>query len=152
MSTLKQTLHADLTEAIRGRDAVVAATLRMALTAISTAETAGTTHRELTDDDVLTVLVKEGKKRREAAAAYTGAGRPELAAREDAEYAVLAGYLPTQLTDAEIADIVRAAVADTGASGMPHLGLVMKAVQPLVSGRADGGRVAAAVRAALSAR
>ena len=89
MSTLKETLHADLTEAIRSRNAVVAATLRMALTAISTAETAGTTHRELSDDEVLKVLVKEGKKRREASAAYTGAGRPELAAREDAEFAVL---------------------------------------------------------------
>jgi uncharacterized protein YqeY len=79
MSTLKETLHADLTEAIRSRNAVVAATLRMALTAISTAETAGTTHRELSDDEVLKVLVKEGKKRREASAAYTGAGRPEPA-------------------------------------------------------------------------
>lgn len=150
MSTLKETLHADLTEAIRRRDAVVAATLRMALTSISTAETAGTTHRELSDDEVLKVLVKEGKKRREAAAAYTGAGRPELAAREDAEFAVLEGYLPTQLTDEEIGALVDQAVAQTGATGMPHLGAVMKAVQPLVAGRADGGRVAAAVRARLS--
>ena len=150
MSTLKETLHADLTEAIRSRNAVVAATLRMALTAISTAETAGTTHRELSDDEVLKVLVKEGKKRREASAAYTGAGRPELAAREDAEFAVLEGYLPTQLTDEEIAALVAQALAQTGASGMPHLGAVMKAVQPLVAGRADGGRVAAAVRARLS--
>lgn len=151
MSTLKETLHTDLTEAIRRRDAVVAATLRMALTAISTAETAGTTHRELSDDEVLKFLVKEGKKRREAAAAYTGAGRPELAEREDAEFAVLEGYLPTQLTDEEIGALVAQAVAATGATGMPHLGQVMKAVQPLVAGRADGGRVAAAVRAALSA-
>ena len=151
MSTLKETLHADLTEAIRSRNAVVAATLRMALTAISTAETAGTTHRELSDDEVLKVLVKEGKKRREAAAAYTGAGRPELAAREDAEFAVLEGYLPTQLTDEEIAALVAQAVAQTGATGMPQLGMVMKAVQPLVAGRADGRRVAAAVRAALTA-
>ncbi|MBK7611983.1 MAG: GatB/YqeY domain-containing protein [Actinomycetales bacterium] len=150
MSTLKETLHADLTEAIRSRDAVVAATLRMALTAISTAETAGTSHRELSDDEVLKVLVKEGKKRREAATAYTAAGRPELAAREDAEYAVLEGYLPTQLTDEQIAALVAQAVAQTGATGMPQLGLVMKAVQPLVAGRAEGGRVAAAVRAALT--
>ena len=86
----------------------------MALTAISTAETAGTTHRELSDDEVLKVLVKEGKKRREASAAYTGAGRPELAAREDAEFAVLEGYLPTQLTDEEIAALVaQAAVSYT---------------------------------------
>ena len=138
MSTLKETLRADLTEAIRGRDAVVAATLRMALTAISTAEAAGTVHRELTDDDVLKVLAKEAKKRREAAA------------REEAELVVLEGYLPTQLTDEQIAALVAQAVAQTGATGMPSLGLVMKAVQPLVAGRADGGRVAAAVRAALS--
>ena len=151
MSTLKETLHADLTGAIRSRNAVVAATLRMAWTAISTAETAGTTHRELSDDEVLKVLVKEGKKRREASAAYTGAGRPELAAREDAEFAVLEGYLPTQLTDEEIAALVAQAVAQTGATGMPQLGMVMKAVQPLVAGRADGGRVAAAVRVALTA-
>ncbi len=151
MSTLKETLHADLTEAIRRRDAVVSATLRMALTAISTAETAGTRHRELTDDEVLKVLVKEGKKRREAAAAYTAAGRPELAEREEAEFAVLEGYLPTQLSDEEITALVAQAVAQTGATGMPQLGLVMKAVQPLVAGRAEGGRVAAAVRAALTA-
>ena len=151
MSTLKETLHADLTEAIRRRDAVVSATLRMALTAISTAETAGTRHRELTDDEVLKVLVKEGKKRRDAAAAYTAAGRPELAEREEAEFAVLEGYLPTQLSDEEITALVAQAVAQTGATGMPQLGLVMKAVQPLVAGRAEGGRVAAAVRAALTA-
>ena len=150
MSTLKETLHADLTEAIRSRNAVVAATLRMALTAISTAEAAGTVHRELTDDDVLKVLAKEAKKRREAATAYTAAGRPELAAREEAELVVLEGYLPTQLTDEQIAALVAQAVAQTGPTGMPSLGLVMKAVQPLVAGRADGGRVAAAVRAALS--
>lgn len=150
MSTLKETLHADLTEAIRSRNAVVAATLRMALTAISTAETAGTTHRELSDDEVLKVVAKEAKKRKEAAAAFTGAGRPELAATEEAELLVLEGYLPAQLDDEALREIVDRAVAATGATGMPQLGMVMKAAQGEVAGRADGGRVAAVVKQVLS--
>lgn len=150
MSALKETLRRDLTAAIRSRDAVVAATLRMALTAVTTEEVAGRAHRELSDEEVSRVLTKEAKKRREAATAYTAAGRPELAATEEAELAVLAGYLPQQLTEAEIATLVAEAVASTGASGMPQLGHVMKALQPRVAGRADGAAVAAAVRAALS--
>jgi uncharacterized protein YqeY len=150
MSALKETLRRDLTAAIRSRDAVVAATLRMALTAVTTEEVAGKVHRELSDEEVSRVLTKEAKKRREAATAYTAAGRPELAATEEAELAVLAGYLPQQLTEAEIATLVAEAVASTGASGMPQLGHVMKALQPRVAGRADGAAVAAAVRAALS--
>ena len=102
MSALKETLRRDLTAAIRSRDAVVAATLRMALTAVTTEEVAGKVHRELSDEEVSRVLTKEAKKRREAATAYTAAGRPELAATEEAELAVLAGYLPQQLTEAEI--------------------------------------------------
>ncbi len=149
-SSLKQTLRADLTQAIRSRDAVRAATLRMVLTSVTNAEVAGTRARELTDEEVLTVLAKEGKKRREAAAAFTGAGRPELAAKEDAELAVVQAYLPDQLGDDELATIVARVVGDTGATGMPQLGQVMKAVQPLVAGRADGGRVAAEVRKALA--
>lgn len=150
MSALKETLRRDLTAAIRSRDAVVAATLRMALMAVTTEEVAGKVHRELSDEEVSRVLTKEAKKRREAATAYTAAGRPELAATEEAELAVLAGYLPQQLTEAEIATLVAEAVASTGASGMPQLGHVMKALQPRVAGRADGAAVAAAVRAALS--
>ena len=147
--TLKETLHADLTEAIRGRDKVRAATLRMALTSVTNEEVSGDEARELGDDEVLKVLAKEAKKRREAAAAYTGAGRPELAEREEAELAVLEGYLPAQLGDDELRALVAQAVAATGASGMPAMGQVMKAVQPLVAGRAEGGRVAAEVRKAL---
>jgi len=148
--TVKETLRADLTSAMRRRDVVGTATLRMALTAITNEEVAGRAHRELTDEDVLKVLAKEAKKRKEAVAAYTDAGRPELAAREEAELAVLEGYLPTQLGDEELESLVTAAVAETGATGMPQLGLVMKTVQPRVAGRADGGRVAAAARRALS--
>jgi uncharacterized protein len=148
--TLKATVQADLTTAMRERDAVRAATLRMALTAITTEEVSGTASRELSDTDVLKVLAKEAKKRKEASAAYTGAGRPELAAKEEAELAVLEAYLPAQLSDDELAAIVASAVEQTGASGLPQLGQVMKVVQPVVAGRADGGRVAAAVRSALT--
>lgn len=149
MSSLKDTLRADLTDAIRGRDQVRAGTLRMVLTAVTTEEVAGAQARELTDDEVLKVLAKEAKKRREASAAYTGAGRAELAAKEEAELTVVEAYLPAQLGDDELETLVAAAVAETGATGMPQLGLVMKAVQPRVAGRADGSRVAAAVRKAL---
>lgn len=152
-STLKETLRTDLTEAIRSRDTVRAATLRMVLTSVTNEEVSGTQARQLSDDEVVKVLAKEGKKRREASTAYTGAGRPELAAKEDAELAVVEAYLPAQLGDDELAALVARAVADTrdtGATGMPQLGQVMKAVQPLVAGRADGGRVAAEVRKALA--
>lgn len=147
--TLKETLHDDLTDAIRARDKVRAATLRMALTSVTTEEVAGDEARTLSDDEVLKVLVKEAKKRREAATAYAGAGRPQLAEREEAELAVLETYLPTQLGDDELRALVAQAVAQTGASGMPAMGQVMKAVQPLVAGRAEGGRIAAEVREAL---
>ena len=150
MSTLKEQLQADLTTAMRARDQVGASTLRMALTAVTTEEVAGTEHRELTDDDVLKVLTKEAKKRREAATAYTGAGRAELAAKEEAELAVLEGYLPKQLSDEELEGIVRDAVASSGASGMPQMGLAMKAANAAVAGRAEGGRVAAVVRRVLA--
>ena len=150
MSTLKEQLQSDLTAAMRARDQVGAGTLRMALTAVTNEEVAGTEHRDLTDDDVLKVLTKEAKKRREAATAYTGAGRAELAAKEEAELAVLEGYLPKQLSDEELEGIVRDAVASSGASGMPQMGLAMKAANAAVAGRAEGGRVAAVVRRVLA--
>ena len=147
---LKDTLRSDLTDAIRGRDQVRSATLRMALAALTTEEVSGTQARELSDAEVQKVVAKEAKKRREAITAYTAAKRPELAAKEQAELAVLEGYLPTQLGDGELDALVAQAVTQTGATGMPQLGQVMKAVQPLVAGRADGGRVAAAVKRALA--
>ena len=145
---LKARLQADLHDAMRARDKVRAGTLRMALTSVTTAEVAGDEARELSDDEVLKVLAKEAKKRKEAAAAYLEAKRPELAATEEAELTILEGYLPAQLSEAELADIV-ARAASTGASGMPQMGAVMKVAQGEVAGRADGGRVAAAVRSAL---
>jgi len=150
--SLKATVQDDLTSAIRGRDQVRAGTLRLALTAITNEEVSGTSARELTDDEVLKVLAKEAKKRKEASTAFTDAGRPELAAKEDAELAVLETYLPAQLSDAELESIVAKAVEATGATGMQQMGQVMKAAQAVVAGRADGGRVAAVVKATLSKR
>jgi uncharacterized protein YqeY len=152
MSALKDRLQADLTSAIKGRDELTAATIRMVLTAITNEEVAGKEHRELSDDDVLTVLGREAKKRREAAEAYDAATRPELADRERAELGVITGYLPQQLDDTEIDAIVAAAVAEvsaTGAAGGQAMGAVMKIVQPRVKGRADGSVVASKVKAAL---
>lgn len=150
MPTLKERLHNDLTDALRGRDEVRLATLRMALTAVTNEEVAGKAARELSDDDVLGVLTREAKKRREAAEAYDQAGRPELAARERAEGEVLAGYLPAQLDDAELAELVAAAIAESGASGPQQMGAVMRVAVPAVGGRADGARVSAEVRRQLS--
>lgn len=147
---LKQRLQSDLTVAIKARDELTAATLRMALTAVTTEEVAGKQARELSDDEVLKVLAREAKKRREAAEAFDNAGRTELADRERAEGGVLDGYLPAQLSDEELTDLVRAAIAETGATGPQAMGPVMKAVQPAIAGRADGGRVAAEVRRQLA--
>lgn len=150
MSTLEQRLHDDLTTAIRGRDELRSATLRMALTALKNESVSGTEARELSDDEVVTVLGREAKKRREAATAYDDAARPELASRERAELAVIETYLPAQLDDAELSALVAAAVAETGALSPKQMGQVMKVLTPRIAGRADGGRVAAAVRAALA--
>ena len=146
MPELKDRLRADLTTAMKARDELRTATLRMVLTAVSAEEVSGKEARELTDDDVLGVLRREAKKRREAAEAFGSAGRAEQAARELAEGEVLAGYLPAQLDDADLAAIVADAVTGTGAAGMKDMGRVMGAVQGVVAGRADGGRVAAEVR------
>jgi len=150
MSHLKLTLRADLHTSMRQRDLVRSATLRMALTAVTNEEVSGTTARELSDDEVLKVLAKEAKKRREAAAAYMAAKRPELAAKEEAELVFLEAYLPAQLSDPEMQALVAQAITETGASGMPQMGLVMKAATALVAGRAEGGRVAAMVKAVLA--
>lgn len=146
---LKSLLQADLTEAIRGRDEVRAATLRMALTAIKSAEVAGSSARSLSDDEVLAVLRTEAKKRREAAEAFAGAGRVDRAERERAEEQVLEGYLPAQMSDDELTGVVEEAVraaAGRGVTGMAAMGQVMGAVRPKVGQRADGARVAAEVR------
>ena len=149
MGALKDRLHADLTTAMKAQDELTRATLRMVLAAITVEEVAGTTARELSADEELKVVAREAKKRREAAEAFRTGGASDRADRELAEEGVLTGYLPVQLDDAELAALVAAAVAETGASGPQGMGAVMKAVGPRVAGRAEGGRVAAAVRAAL---
>jgi uncharacterized protein YqeY len=151
MSALKDRLNADLTAAMKARDELVTATLRMALTAVRTEEVAGKAARELSDQEVLTVLAKEAKKRREAAEAFTSGGRAELADRERAEGIVLDKYLPAQLTDDELAGLVREGLAESGITEIAQLGKAMKAVQAKVAGRAEGGRVAAEVRRQLTA-
>jgi uncharacterized protein YqeY len=151
-TTLKEQIQHDLHDAMRARDKVRSGTLRMTLTSITNAEVAGDEARELSDDEVLKVVAKEAKKRKEASAAYTDANRPELAAVEEAELVVLEAYLPAQLDDDELRAIVARAVESTGATGMPQMGLVMKAAQAEVAGRADGGRVAAVVKQVLSGR
>ncbi len=150
MGELKNRLHADLTDAMRAQDELRRATLRMVLAAIGNEEVAGAQARTLTDQEELSVVVREAKKRREAAEAFRSGGATERAERELAEQGVLAGYLPQQLSDPELAELVARAVAETGAEGPRAIGQVMKAVGPVVAGRAEGGRVAAAVRAALA--
>ena len=150
MAELKERLRADLNAAMRARDQVRMRTLRMALTSITNEEVAGAAARNLTDDEIVKVLTREARKRREAAEAFSAAGRDEQAAAERAEGEVLADYLPAQLSDDELAALVAAAIAETGATGLPGMGLVMKTVTPRVAGRADGARVAAEVRRRLS--
>ncbi|MGH3696711.1 MAG: GatB/YqeY domain-containing protein [Pseudonocardiaceae bacterium] len=154
MAELKDRLRADLSTAIKSRDDITVATLRMALTAITTEEVSGAKARELSDDEVLAVLAKEAKKRREAAELFAAAGRDELATRERAEGAVLARYLPTQLTPDELATVVAEALDDVAGqlgkpAGLGQLGLVMKAAKAKASGRVEGKRLAAAVMTAL---
>ncbi|NPC98214.1 GatB/YqeY domain-containing protein [Nocardioides sp. zg-DK7169] len=153
MSSLKDRLRADLTTAIKARDEVRSGTLRMVLTAITNAEVSGKVARELSDDDVIGVLSAEAKKRREAAVAFEDGDRPDRAAKERAEAAVIADYLPAQLTPEEIADVVREALESTDAAGegMKAMGKVMGVVTPQVKGRADGAAVAAEVRRQLGA-
>ena len=151
-STLKERLRSDLTAAIRDRDKLRSGTIRMVLTAITEAEVAGSEAVELSDQQVLDVVIREAKKRREAEAAYADAGRAELADRERAESEVLADYLPQQLTQEEIAAIVADAIASTGAGelGMKGMGKVMAQVTPQTKGKADGSVVAAEVRRQLA--
>ena len=151
MAELKDRLRADLNDAMRARDQVRMRTLRMALTSITNEEVAGASARDLSDDEIIKVLTREARKRREAAEAFGAAGRTEQAAAERAEGDVLAHYLPAQLGDDELAALVSTAIAETGATGMASMGQVMKILTPRVAGRADGARVAAEVRRRLGA-
>ena len=148
---MKEQLQSDLTDAMRAKDDVRRSTLRMALTAITNEEVAGKQARELSDDDVVGVLTRELKKRKEAATAYSDAGQPQRAEAELAEAAVLEEYLPAQLDDAEVTELVAGAIAELGVSGPGAMGQVMKAVRPATAGRVDGGRLAAEVKRQLGA-
>ncbi|MGO8956055.1 MAG: GatB/YqeY domain-containing protein [Streptosporangiaceae bacterium] len=150
MPTIKDQLRADLTAAMKARDQTRTRTLRMALTSISNEEVSGAAAHDLTDEEVLKILAREAKRRREAAAAFADASRDDQAAAERAEEQVLASYLPAQLSDAELAAMVVAAIAETGASGPAAMGQVMKVLTPRVAGRAEGSRLAALVRAKLA--
>jgi uncharacterized protein YqeY len=153
MAELKDRLRTDLTASIKARDELRSSTLRMVLTAVTNAEVAGKAHRELTDDDVLGVLSSESKKRREAAEAFAGAGREAQAEKEQAEAAVIAEYLPEQLSAAEIERLVTETIDELGVrdDGMRAMGRVMGVLTPKTKGRADGGALAALVRTQLGA-
>jgi uncharacterized protein len=150
MTTLKQRLRADLTEALKARDELTLATLRMAMAAVQTEEVAGKQARELSDGEVVAVLTREAKKRREAAEAFAAAGRDELAERERSEGEVLARYLPAPLSEQELTELVRAAIAEAGATEPRQMGQVMRLLQPRTAGRADGRRVSEEVRRQLA--
>ena len=153
MTNLKEQIHTDLTAAIRAKDSLTSGTLRMVLSAITNEEVSGKEARVLNDQDMITVLNREAKKRKEAAAAYDDAKRPELADKERAELEIIQAYLPAALSDEELAKIIASAVAEvaaSGATGPSAMGAVMKIISPQVSGRADGGAVAAAVKSALA--
>ena len=147
---LKEKLQNDLTEAMRARDEVRTSTIRMVLTAIKNEEVSGKEARELSDAEVITVLSREAKKRREAAEAFEQAGAKDRSDMEKAEGVVIAEYLPVQLSESEIKEMINAAIAETGATGPQQMGLVMKSIQPKIAGRADGGVVSSLVKAALS--
>lgn len=153
MSSLKSQLQTDLNNAMRAKDSIATSTLRMVITAITNEEVSGKEARELTDAEVITVINREAKKRKEAITAYLEANRPELAATEEAELTVIKHYLPEQLSDAELSNIINSAISEVAANGQTGpsaMGAVMKLVQPQVSGRADGGQVANLVKQLLS--
>ena len=147
---LKERLQSDLTEAIRRRDEISSGTIRMVLTAITMEEVSGKSARQLSDADIITVLSREAKKRREAAEAFEAGSRLDRAALERSEGEIIAQYLPAQLSEAELQQLINEAIAQTGAAGPTGMGLVMKVLAPKIAGKADGGVVSAAVKAALA--
>ena len=148
--SLKEKLQNDLTDAMRSRDELRSSTIRMVLTAIKNEEVSGKEARELSDGEIITVLSREAKKRREAAEAFEQAGANDRAATEKAEGGVIAEYLPKQLSESEIKELIAAAIKESGATTPAQMGLVMRALQPKIAGKADGGTVSALVKAALT--
>ena len=148
--SIKETLRSNLTEAIRSRDEITSSTIRMVLTAITNEEVSGKEARVLSDDEVITVLSREAKKRREASEAFEAAGRADKAALEKAEGEVIAKYLPAQLSTDDIKKMISDAIASTGAAGPGDMGKVMGAVKGLIAGKADGSIVSNLVKEALN--
>ena len=148
--SIKAQLKLDLTEAIRSRNEIVSGTIRMVLTAITNEEVSGKEARVLSDEEIITVLSREAKKRREAADEFAKASRPEKAAEEKAEGEVIAKYLPAQLSEEDIKSLINAAIASTGAAGPSDMGKVMGAIKPQIAGKADGSLVSSLVKAALA--
>ena len=148
--SIKENLRSDLTEAIRARDEIISSTIRMVLTAITNEEVAGKEARVLSDDEIITVLSREAKKRREASEAFENAGRADKAALEKAEGEVIARYLPAQLSVDDLKKIIADAIASTGAAGPADMGKVMGAVKPLIAGKAEGSIVSTLVKEALN--
>ena len=147
---LKERLQGDLTEAIRSRDELRSGTIRMVLTAITNEEVSGKSARVLVDTEIITVLSREAKKRREAADAFRDAGHADRSERETSEGKIITEYLPEQLSEDDVKNIISDAITETGAAGPAGMGLVMKAIQPKVAGKADGGVVSGLVKAALT--
>jgi len=148
--SLKEKLQNDLTSSMRARYEIRSSTIRMILTSIKNEEVAGKEARDLSDAEIITVLSREAKKRREAAEAFDQAGAKDRADQERAEGGIIAEYLPAQLSESEIKELIKAAIAETGANSPAQMGLVMKSLQPKTAGKADGGLVSSLVKAALT--
>jgi uncharacterized protein YqeY len=147
---IKQVLQTHLNLAIKSRNTVVAETIRMVLSAITNEEVAGKEKRELSDAEVITVLTREAKKRREAAEAFENGGRADRAAAERAEGEVIASYLPEQLSEDEIKKLIAETIAAVGAAGPADMGKVMGSLKGKVAGKADGAIVSSLVKEALN--
>jgi uncharacterized protein YqeY len=148
--SLKEKLQTDLTSSMRNRDEVRSSTIRMILTSIKNEEVSGKEMRELNESELITVLSREAKKRREAAEAFDQAGAKDRAEIERAESAIIAEYLPKQLSESEVKELIEAAIRETGANSPAQMGLVMKNLQPKIAGKADGAIVSSLVKAALA--
>jgi uncharacterized protein len=153
MSTMTERIQTDLTTAMKAREQLEVSTLRMVIAAIRNAAVAGDEAVVLSDDQVMGVIRSEAKKRAESAEIYAQNGRAESAAKEQAELAVIERYLPAAMTDDQLNAVVAeevAAAEAAGASGPKAMGGVIKAVRDRVGDGADGGRIAAAVKSALT--
>ncbi|RHA37640.1 GatB/YqeY domain-containing protein [Cellulomonas rhizosphaerae] len=149
MSTLDQ-LTADLTTAMKARDSVRTNTIRQAIGAVRAEAKAGPVEKDLSEDEVLKVLSREVKKRRDSAQIYTDAGADERAAIETAEADLFETYLPARLSDDDLAALVASVIADTGATSMRDMGGVMKEATARAGASADGKKLSTLVRAALA--